>query len=215
METIILVGGGGHCQSCIDVIETEGKYRIAGIVDMPKMVGEKILGYPIIGTDDDLPKLAKEYKNFLVTVGQIKSATIRIRIFKTLAELGVNLPVIVSPFAHVSKHVVLGVGTIFMHHVIVNAGAAIGVNCIINTKALIEHEAFVGSHTHISTGAIVNGQCEVGSECFIGSNAVLANNISIANRTIVAAGCVMLASAFKEGNTYVGQRAKIFNINRK
>ena len=34
MKKIILIGGGGHCKSCIDVIEQEGKYRIAGIVDM-------------------------------------------------------------------------------------------------------------------------------------------------------------------------------------
>jgi len=29
---LILVGGGGHCKSCIDVIERQGKYRIAGII---------------------------------------------------------------------------------------------------------------------------------------------------------------------------------------
>lgn len=34
-EQIILIGGGGHCKSCIDVIEQEGKYQIAGIVDLP------------------------------------------------------------------------------------------------------------------------------------------------------------------------------------
>jgi len=29
---LILIGGGGHCKSCIDVIERQGKYRIAGII---------------------------------------------------------------------------------------------------------------------------------------------------------------------------------------
>ena len=60
MQKIILIGGGGHCKSCIDVIEAEGKYDIAGILDMPEFVGEKILGYSIIGTDDDLPELSKQ-----------------------------------------------------------------------------------------------------------------------------------------------------------
>ena len=36
-EEIILIGGGGHCKSCIDVIEQEGKYQIAGIVDLPEI----------------------------------------------------------------------------------------------------------------------------------------------------------------------------------
>jgi hypothetical protein len=44
---IILVGGGGHCHSCIDVIEQEGKFEIAGIVDAIKG-GEKVLGYPVL-----------------------------------------------------------------------------------------------------------------------------------------------------------------------
>ena len=30
---IILLGGGGHCRSCIDVIEQAGDFNIAGIVD--------------------------------------------------------------------------------------------------------------------------------------------------------------------------------------
>ena len=39
-EEIILIGGGGHCKSCIDVIEAEGKYTIAGI---PDMAGKKYM----------------------------------------------------------------------------------------------------------------------------------------------------------------------------
>jgi len=35
-EKIILIGGGGHCKSCIDVIEQEGRFIIAGIVLAPE-----------------------------------------------------------------------------------------------------------------------------------------------------------------------------------
>jgi FlaA1/EpsC-like NDP-sugar epimerase len=92
-EKIILVGGGGHCKSCIDVIEQEGAYQIAGVVDVPEKLHQKILGYEIIATDDDLPRLAEEYENFLITLGQIKSP-----------EKRAKLPIIVSPLAYVSKH---------------------------------------------------------------------------------------------------------------
>ena len=30
---IILLGAGGHCRSCIDVVESEGRFTVAGIVD--------------------------------------------------------------------------------------------------------------------------------------------------------------------------------------
>ena len=61
---IILIGGGGHCKSCIDVIEQESVYSIAGIVDLPEKKGENILGYEIFANDDDISELANKYENF-------------------------------------------------------------------------------------------------------------------------------------------------------
>ncbi len=45
---LILIGGGGHCKSCIDVIEQEDKFEIAGILDVPEKKGERILNYEIL-----------------------------------------------------------------------------------------------------------------------------------------------------------------------
>ena len=185
---IILVGGGGHCKSCIDVIEQEDKYRIVGIIDLPELAGMKILGYDIIGTDDDLPDLIKSFSNYLITVGQIKSAAKRLHLFSLVKDAGGKLPVIISPDAYVSKSARISEGTIIMHDAIVNAEARIGLNCIINSKALVEHEAMVGDFCHISTGAIVNGQTKIGNRCFVGSNAVISNNISIVDDLIISAG---------------------------
>ena len=66
MKKNILIGGGGHCKSCIDVIEQEGKYRIAGIVDLPEKLHQKILGYKIIAIDDDLPRLVEVKKSLTI-----------------------------------------------------------------------------------------------------------------------------------------------------
>ena len=71
---IILIGGGGHCKSCIDVIELEAKYKIAGIIDLPDKVGSKILTYSIIGTDENLEELSNLYSNFFITIGHIRTA---------------------------------------------------------------------------------------------------------------------------------------------
>jgi phage gp45-like len=38
---LILIGAGGHSRSCIDVIEQEGKYRIAGLVGAKDEVGAR------------------------------------------------------------------------------------------------------------------------------------------------------------------------------
>ena len=130
-KNLILVGGGGHCKSCIDVIEAENKYKIIGIVDLKEKLHQKVLGYEIIASDKDLPRLVKEYKNFLITIGQIKSANKREEKFKKLKNLGAKFPVIVSPRAYISKFAKIKEGTIIMHNVLINSKVVIGKNCII------------------------------------------------------------------------------------
>ena len=83
-EKIILIGGGGHCRACIDVIEQEGRFTIAGIVDVPEKKQHNILGYPVIGSDADLAELIKTFPNVLITLGQIKSPTRRMELFNEL-----------------------------------------------------------------------------------------------------------------------------------
>jgi len=188
MQNLILIGGGGHCRSCIDVIEQEGKYQIAGIVDVPEKIHQRILGYEIIGTDEELPLMAKQYSSFLITIGQIRSANKRILLFKRLRELGARFPVIFSPLSYVSKHATVAKGTIVMHHALVNAGAKIGANCIINTKALIEHDAVVEDHCHIATAAIVNGGVKMKSGTFFGSNAVTRGYVVVGEKSFINCG---------------------------
>jgi FlaA1/EpsC-like NDP-sugar epimerase len=48
---IILIGAGGHCRSCIDVIEQQDRFEILGIVDKAGQDEPSgVLGYPLIGT---------------------------------------------------------------------------------------------------------------------------------------------------------------------
>jgi sugar O-acyltransferase (sialic acid O-acetyltransferase NeuD family) len=191
-EDLILVGGGGHGRSCIDVIEMEGRFTIRGIVDEKDFLDFEIKNYPLLGRERDLLDLSKSCKNFLITIGQIKSPGPRIRLFTYLKRLGVTLPTVVSPLAYVSKQSMIREGTIIMHHAFVNTGASVGSNCIINTKALIEHEAVIEDHCHISTGAIVNGAAKVQRCSFIGSNAVLREHIVVGEESIVGAGVAVL-----------------------
>jgi sugar O-acyltransferase (sialic acid O-acetyltransferase NeuD family) len=184
---LILIGGGGHCKSCIDVIEQENKFIIAGIVDIKKSISD-LLGYPWLGHDDDLARLKLHYDYALITIGLIKSPAIRIRLFDYIKFLGFKLPVIISPRAYVSKHANLGNGSIVMHDALINAGAIVGENCIINTKSLIEHDAVIENNCHISTSAIINGGVIVRQGSFVGSNAVTKELVETKERDFIKAG---------------------------
>lgn len=204
---IILIGGGGHCKAVIDVIETESKYKIAGIIDTPEKLGQKILGYKIIGNDGDITKFAKGGYCFHITVGHIETPALRIKLFETVKKAGGKLPIIISANAHVSIHSKIEEGTIIMHHAIINTDSKIGRNCIINNKALIEHDCKIGNNCHISTNAVINGTCLVNDNCFVGSNSVLRNDISIISNTIIGAGATVTKN-ISESGVYVGSPAK-------
>lgn len=191
MKEILLVGGGGHCKSVIDVIETGSDYRIAGIIQPSSDGTAPVLGCPVLGEDKDLPKITKSISNAVVTVGQINTSTLRRHLFDQLKQLGVTLPVLVSPKAYVSTYAGVGEGTVVMHGVVINATAQVGANGIINSMALVEHDAVIGHHCHISTGARVNGGVVIGDGCFIGSGTVLHHGVRIGSNSIIGAGCVI------------------------
>lgn len=191
MQSIVLLGGGGHCASCIDVIEQQGRYRIAGILDREALLGQSLLGYSYIGTDADAAELAQQGHCFLVTVGQIRSVEPRKRLYALLSEVQAPLATVVSPRAYVSRHARVGEGTIIMHDALVNANAVVGSNCIINTKALIEHDVCIEDHCHISTGALINGGTLIRTGSFIGSGAATQEYAQSPKDAFIKAGTVL------------------------
>lgn len=203
-KNLILVGGGGHCKSVIDVAESAG-YTIKGILDLPEKVGEKILGYPIIGTDEDISDFVYEVL-FLVTVGQIKDASLRINLHQKIVNAGGKLATVIASTAHVSKYAKIGEGTVVMHQAIVNADAVIGKSCIINTFANIEHDVVIGDYCHISTGAMINGNCKIERCTFFGSQSVMVNGLEIAEECIIGAGSTVTKD-LKQKGIYSGNPA--------
>ncbi len=190
-KKILLIGGGGHCRSVIDVIELQKEFEIFGIIDKKENLGKKVLNYEIIGTDDDLEKFRKFCDFALITIGFIKNINPRKKLYQQLKKLGYKLPIIVSPLAYVSRYSQIGEGTVVMHHAIINSNVKIGKNCIINTKALVEHDCIVEDHCHISTGAILNGGVKVGRETFIGSGAICVENTVIEPNSFIKAGSLV------------------------
>ena len=196
MKKIILIGGGGHCHSCIEVIEAGQRFEIVGIVDENPSL-EKVLGYPILGEDRDLPTLLTEIPTALITIGQILSPNTRIKLYEIVKSLGAELPAVISPKSVVSQHATLSEGTIVMHHSLINAKSTIGANCIINSGAIVEHDVRILDHCHIATGALVNGGATIEEGCFVGSGAIIREGITIGAGSIIGAGTVIMSDVPK------------------
>ena len=211
MKKLILIGGGGHCKSVIDVAESAG-YHILGVLDMPEDVGKEILSTSVIGTDDDIPSYIDKAE-FVITVGFITNPATRIKLYRRVKEAGGKLATVIASTAHVSKYAEIGEGTVVMHQAFVNAGAKIGNNVILNSFSNVEHDAVIGDQCHISTGVMVNGDCKVGNNVFVGSQSVLANGITIDDDIIIGAGSFVRKSLKTKG-IYSGNPA-ILKIKAK
>ena len=197
MNKIILLGGGGHARSCIDVIESTGEYKIIGIIDPHISIKDFI--YDVFTREESVSELRGVAESGLVTVGQQRSSKTRQKLFNELIESDYQLPTIVSGNAYKSQDSFLDEGSIMMHMSVLNAGSKIGKNCILNTKSLIEHDSVVGDHCHIATGAILNGGVRVGDGTFIGSNSVIAPGIDIGKDCFIGAG-VLIHRDVEEGS---------------
>ena len=187
MRNIVLLGAGGHCKSCIEIIESLKKYKIKGIIDKNK-IEDNFMGYKILGSDSELKDVISKNDFGLVCVGQINSPSIRIKLFNLLKNESIEIATVKSKSSIISSNSKIKKGTIVMHNTVINTGVEIGLNCIINTGSIIEHDSIIEDHCHISTGAIVNGNVRIGSGSFIGSGCIIKQGIKIGEKVVVSAG---------------------------
>ena len=60
MKKIILIGAGGHAESCLDVILLTKKFKILGFIDKTKNIN--LLNYKVLGDERYLEKVSKKKK---------------------------------------------------------------------------------------------------------------------------------------------------------
>ncbi len=191
MIKLVLIGGGGHCKSCIEVIESDARFAITGIINKQINTAKSCLGVPFIGTDSDMERILSQNDMALVTVGQINTPEIRKKLYNLIKAFDKKMPIITAASSIVSRHSTIKQGSIIMHGAIINADADIGSNVIVNSMALIEHDVTIGDHCHISTGARINGSAKIADGCFIGSGAIIHQNITIGSNAVISAGAVV------------------------
>lgn len=201
MKPLILIGGGGHCKAVIDIVECAG-YQILGIIDRKENIGKYVLGYRIIGEDNDIPQYV-EKADFLITVGFVTNPYLRISLFNKVKDAGGHLATIVSPTAYVARYTSIGEGTIIMHKAIVCVGSKIGCNCIINTMADVDHCAEVGDNSHLSANVLVAGEAKVGDRCFCGIGSIISSGVTITSDVILGAGTLVVKNIDTPG-IYIG-----------
>nr|WP_297705533.1 acetyltransferase [uncultured Butyrivibrio sp.] len=190
-KSLLLLGSGGHCKSVSDSIRNSEEYEKIGIVVNDD--SEPVFDIPIVGTDDDLPRLFNEgWTDVFITVGSIGSTAVRQRLYNMLKEMPFNMPVIMDSSAIVARDVQIGKGTYIGKGVIIGSGTRIGDSAIINTGAIIEHDCCIEELCHVSTAVTLCGQVYVGANTHVGAGTVVRQSISIGSDSVIGIGSVVV-----------------------
>jgi sugar O-acyltransferase (sialic acid O-acetyltransferase NeuD family) len=193
MKKILIIGSSGHARVVVDIIEKEGKYQLLGILDRFRTQGEETLGYPILGTEEDLPQLIEHHSvgGILIAVGDNFT---RSHIARHVNELCPSLEFIttIHPSANLGRGVSIGDGSVIMAGVSVNPCCTIGNFCILNTHSSLDHESTMEDFASLAPHAATGGNCFIGAHSAIGIGAVLIHGIRIGEHSLIGAGSTVL-----------------------
>ena len=193
MSAIAVVGASGHAKVVIDIIEREGKHRIAGLVDRSGEVGTIHFGYEIIGRDEDLANLVDAY-SLTGAVVAIGDNWIR---FQAVRAIEGNVPgfgvvTVVHPSAQIAQGATIGAGTVIMAGAVINPDSRIGRGCILNTNSSIDHDAEMGDFSSLAPNAATGGNVCIGECAAVGLGACVLEGRRVGEHSIVGAGATVL-----------------------
>ena len=190
-ERLIVFGAGGHAKVVIDIIEQQGIYAIAGLLDDdPKHQGQRFFGYPVLGTRAALPALiSAELRHAIVTIGD---NAIRAAVAALLDEHGWRCASAVHPRASIGRGVEIGPGSVVMAGCVVNADTTLGAQVIVNTGATVDHDCRIGDAVHIAPGCHLCGGVSVGAGSLLGAGSTVTPGVRIGSKVIIGAGSTLI-----------------------
>jgi len=209
INKILLVGGGGHCRSVLDSLLEQNTYTDIAIADDNILPGTAVMGVPVIGSCDDLPKmLASGYEQAFIAIGSIGNPQLRMKFFELLEKIGFEIPNILDKTAVVSQYALLGKGIFAGKNSVINTGAAVGDCAIINTSVVVEHDCCIGSFAHISSASILCGNVQIGDRTHIGAGTVIRQGLRIGADTMIGMGSVV-SDNMPQGVTAFGSPCRV------
>jgi sugar O-acyltransferase (sialic acid O-acetyltransferase NeuD family) len=196
-EKLVVFGAGGHAKVVIDIIERQGTYEIAGLLDDDlKHKGELFFGYPVLGTRVELPALfSAQLCHAIVTIGDNAS---RAAVAAYLDQHGWRFASAIHPRASIGRGVKIGPGSVVMAGCVVNADAYLGGQVIINTGATVDHDCRIEDAVHIAPGCHLCGGVSVGQGSLLGAGTTVTPGVKIGCKVIVGAGSTVIRDVADE-----------------
>jgi len=192
-QNVVVIGSSGHAKVVVDVIEQEGSYAIAGLIDTFKPVGEIVYGYKVLGSEEFLPTLMANGGIYggVIAIGDNWARAMVAEKVRSLAP-GFIFITAIHPAAVVGRGAQIGAGTVLMAGAVVNSDSRVGEFCILNTGASLDHDSFMGEYSSLAPGAVTGGNVTIGRFSAVSIGANISHGISIGEHTVLGAGALAL-----------------------
>ena len=183
---IVLIGSGTHVKVVIDIVQKEEELNIVGLIDNRDAVGTKVNGVPVIGGDQDIEFLSQQMK-FTHGIICVYDNYLRKNIRDRLNSLMPHLKYVaaIHPNACISSGVKIGVGTVVMGGVTVNANCELGEHCVVNTNSSIDHDSSLSDFSSIGPGVNLGGNVSIGTLSYVGIGSAVSHNVAIGSNTVI------------------------------
>ena len=193
MKKILLFGGGNQVHYTIDIIEKENKYQIVGIIDSIHEIGSDRYGYKVLGKQDNLNNIIKEYniEGGIITIGDNWS---RYYVYNSIIKQVPNFEFVnaIHPSVIIGKNVQIGFGVVMMAGVIVNPLAKIGNFTFFATGSQIEHDCQIYDYASVSAGSIMGGYVSIGKFSAITLGVTILDRLKIGENSVIGSGSLVL-----------------------
>ncbi len=192
---LVVFGGGGHGKTLIDLVRAGGAYRMVGVVDDGLPPGSQIMGLPVLGGAEVLPRLyASGVRLAVNAVGGIGNVAVRLKVFDLLHSAGFTCPNLIHPTAWVEPSAVLEGGVQVLAQSYVSSEARIGYGSVLNAGVVVSHDCSIGRCVNLSPGALLAGNVTVEDFAQIGMGVTINLHVVIGAGARVGNGATVKAA---------------------
>lgn len=195
MQNVVVFGASGHGSVVLDCIEKEAKYKVVGFVDSFEEKGTKVSGLTVLGSEYDLPFLIEKYQlhGGVIAVGDNWTRSVVVdKVLKIAPEF--NFISVIHPSAELGKSVQIGVGSVVMPGVTINANTVIGSHCILNTNSSLDHDGFMCDFSSLAPNVCVGANFILGRGSAICLGANIIESITIGEHSVIGAGSLVVGN---------------------
>ncbi len=196
---LIVFGAGGHAKVVIDILERQGSYAIAGVLDDDvKRKDTRFFGYPLLGTRANLPALRSAQLHLaVVAIGDNQA---RAAVAASMARQDWQFAAAVHPHACIGRGVEIAPGCVVMGGCVINSGTYLGAHVIVNTGATIDHDCRIEDGVHIAPGCHLCGGVRIGQRSLLGAGTTVTPGVKIGSKVFVGAGSCVIHDVADDAN---------------